>query len=464
VALAVVVDTAGSHPDVIDPSRPTLLADEAVTVTAPASLMTTPVRIPVGRLTALLEDAVPMEYGSLDRREDLPGHDRTDLAFQLRRSPFRASLDGSTATVHTTVQYKVRVFYNPPLLPEMSGSCGTGEGEAPPRLAVTLRAPVALDRRWRLRTHAEVVSITPASDEARDRCTMTFLGVDVTHRIVDAARDFLEGHVDDVDTLAATADVRSSFDGWWRTLQQPIHLTDSLWLSLRPEAIRRGRARGVGDSVQILLALQARPAISYGPRPSIPGRALPPLDSGSVSDGLDLRVEARAEYGPASDFLQQELGGRVLEHQGRRFTLDSMAVFGIGAGRLALEIHVSGDVTGRLYLVGTPHIDPGTGRISVPDLDFDLATRDMVLAAAAWMKADELRDLLRRKASWPAAPAVAFLSSWLDKGLNRHLSDDLRVRGQVDTLRIVGVRALRDALLIQVAARGSAEIFIAGER
>lgn len=464
VALAVVVDATMRRPNVLDPSQPTLRSDDAPALPAPASLMATPVRIPVARLTGLLEDVVPTEYGSLDRREDLPGHDRTDLAFELRRGPFEASVHGSTATVQATVRYKVRVFYNPPLLPEVSGSCGMDDGEAPPRLSVTLRAPIALDRQWRLRTHAEVVSITPASDEDRDRCTMTFLGLDVTNRIVDAARKFLEEHVAEMDTITAGADVRTSFEEWWGTLQEPIHLTDSLWLALRPEAIRRGRARGIGDSVQVALALQARPAIYYGPRPSLRHRGLPPLDTGSVQDGLDVRVEARAEYGPASEFLQQELGGRVIEHDGRRFTLDSLNVFGIGAGRLAVELRVSGDASGRLYLVGTPHIDPSTGRVSVPDLDFDLDTRDVVLAAAAWIRADQLRDLLRRKASWPAAPAVAFLSGWLEKGLNRDLSEDLRVQGQVDTVRIVGVRALRSALLIQVAARGTAEVFISRER
>lgn len=464
VALAVVVDATLMRPDVLEPAQPTLRSDDLPTPFAPASVMATPVRIPVNRLTGLLEDVVPTEYGSLARRESLPGHDRTDLAFELRRGPFEASVHGSTATVRATVRYKVRVFYNPPLLPEVSGSCGMDEGRPEPRLSVALRAPVALDGHWRLRTHAEVVSVAPASEEDRDRCTMTFLGLDVTDRIVDAARTFLEEHVAEMDTITAAADVRTSFEGWWGTLQEPIHLTDSLWLALRPEAIRRGRAHGVGDSVQIALALQARPAIFYGPRPALQHRELPPLDTGSVEDGLDVRVEARAEYGPASEFLQQELGGRAMEHGGRRFTLDSLRVFGIGAGRLAVEIHVSGDVSGRLYLVGTPHIDAGTGRISVPDLDFDLATRDVLLAAAAWIRADQLRELLRRKASWPAAPAVAFLSGWLEKGLNRDLSGDLRVQGRVDTVRIVGVRALRSALLIEVAARGTAEIFIAGER
>ena len=447
----------------LDPSRPALAQDDGEPPPIPASTVGASISIPLDRLTRILEDAVPTEYGDLSHRENLPGHDRTDLAYHLRRGPFDASLQGATATVRTTIQYGVRIYYNPPVLPEMSGSCGTDDDGSGPRLAVTLRAPVAIDELWHLRTRARVVDIGPASDADRDRCTVTFLDFDVTDRIVDAARKFLEGHVDDIDTLAAQADLRSSFGGWWRTLQEPIHLTDSLWLVMQPEAVRRGATRGEGDSVVIDLALRARPAISYGPRPDMRYRELPPLDTGSVAEGLDLLVEAHAEYGAASDFLTQNLGGKEIEREGRTVRLDSLRVFGIGGGRLAVELRVSGDVKGRLYLVGTPVIDRATARISVPDLDFDLATLDVVVAAAAWLRADELRDLLRDEASWPAEPAVRIMSHWLDEGLNRDLSDDLAVRGSVDSVSIVGVRATRSALLVRIGAQGKAQLLVKRE-
>jgi hypothetical protein len=444
----------------LDPRAPELAPDAPEPPPAPLSTVAAPLHVPLAPLTALLESAVPVGYGDLSDRQNLPGHGRTDLAFHLRRTPFRVSVEGDAATIRTTIAYQVRIFYDPPVLPEVSGSCGTDGGEPAPRLAVTLRSPIALDGGWRLRTHARVVSIGPASDTDRDRCSVTFLDVDVTGRIVDAARKFLEGHTAQIDSLAAGVDVRSTIDGWWRTLQEPIHLTDSLWLAMRPEGVRRGPTRGSGDSLEIPLALRARPTIAYGPRPVLLELDLPPLDTGRISEGLDLSVEARAEYGAASDFLNEELVGRAIEHDGRRVRLDSLRVYGIGAGRLAVELRVSGDVTGRLYLVGTPEIDPVTGRISVPDLDFDLATRDVVVAAAAWLRADELRDLLRDKASWPATPAVEFLAGWLEKGLNRDLSGDLRVEGTVGAVRILGVRAMRDALLVRVSARGGAKLFV----
>ena len=48
----------------------------------------------------------------------------------------------------------------------------------------------------------------------------------------------------------------------------------------------------------------------------------------------------------------------------------------------------------------------------------------------------------------------------LEKGLNRDLSGDLRVEGTVGAVRILGVRAMRDALLVRVSARGGAKLFV----
>ena len=68
--------------------------------------------------------------------------------------------------------------------------------------------------------------------------------------------------------------------------------------------------------------------------------------------------------------------------------------------------------------------------------------------------------LLRERAVWPAAPAVDWMTGWILKGLNRDLSDDLRVSGEVDEVRILSVHALKDVLLVRVAVGGSARLFV----
>jgi hypothetical protein len=403
---------------------------------------------------------VPTRFGSLSDRIELPDRDRTAIAFELSRSPFRVSMVGDVARLEATIGYALRAWYDPPVLPEVSASCGTGSSPRP-RLSVAIEAPITVADDWSLATRSRVVSLAPSSGTGRDRCTMTFLDFDVTDRVIRATRSFLESHTADLDAAAAQVDLRSRVDGWWMTLQEPIRLTDSLWVVFRPEAIGSGAALGTGDSLEITLALRARPGVVMGVRPAIARIPLPELDTGGVvANGLDLTVDALAGYDAVTAFLQEELGGTEVERAGRTVRIDSLRVFGIGGGRLALEVVTSGDVVSRLFLAGTPRLDPATGQFSVPDLDYDFRTRSLMVATVSWLGSGAVRQILRDRASWPATPAVGWLRGRLMEGLNRDLSDELRVAGEVQQIEILGIHAMRDMLLMRASATGTARLFV----
>jgi hypothetical protein len=443
----------------LDPDPPRHQPDSIIPPAAPLSTISVPLEIPVGVLSDLLERAVPRTFGTVDSMLPVPREGRASVAVALERGPFRVRIDGQQARIETTIGYALRVNYAMPALPDLGGSCGTGSS-ARPRLRVAIGSPVSIDRDWSLRTRASVGAVGPASAGARDRCQVTLLGVDVTDDVVGAARAYIERHLAAIDSSAARVDTRGSFEGWWGELSEPIQLEDSLWLAIGPEGIRRGALRGTGDTVEAALALTARPRIVYGPRPKDRLAPLPALDTGTVVPRLDLLVDARADYAAISDFLDERLAGTMVEVGNRSVQIRSLGVQGIGGGRLALALELSGNVRGRLYLTGTPTIDPATGRISIPDLEFDEATREELFPFLPELSARPLRDFLRSRAVWPAEPAVKWLTQWLASGLNRLLSDDLGVTGIVDDVGIVAAYAQREALFVRISARGRANLFL----
>jgi len=457
VGAGVWVMARSGDPDRLDPTPPTASADFFLSE-APASTLSVPLGSPLSILLDLVEAAVPRAHGTTDSLLDLPDQGRASVAMALEREPFSASLVGDVARLETTLRYSLRLSYDVPALPDPGGSCGFGDSR--PGIAVALRSPISLARDWSLRTRAEIADIRPASEAEGDRCEVSFLGLDVTGRVVEGARGFLSGHLADIDRRAASADTRSSFEEWWNILQSPIRLTDSLWLAIGPERVRRGPVMGTGDSIRVDLSLSARPRILFGTRPDILPAPLPPLDTASVEPLLDLVVDGRAEYGTGSQFLTEELAGTERLVGGRLLRLESIRVYGIGAGRLALEVRISGDLNGRIYLTGTPTIDAQASRISIPDLDLDVASEDALFGFVPALAARTFRDFLRERASWPVDPAVQILADYLAQGLNRDLSSDLRVAGTVDSVNIVGVYPLREVLLVRVAARGTATLHV----
>jgi hypothetical protein len=366
---------------------------------------------------------------------------------------------GSTARVEAVIDYSLRAWYDPPVLPELDGSCGV-DGETPPRLRVVLEAPVTLTESWSLSTRTRVATVEPAGDGERDRCRMTFLDFDVTDRVVDGAREFLEEQLSEVDELAASVELRPSFEEWWGILRDPIELEDSVWLAMGPRGVTRGPVRGSADSLRVDLRLEANPRVVLGPRPPADSTPLPPLRTGDVTPGLDIVVQGRAEYGTVSRRLMDEIGGLTLEHEGRSVRVDSLELRSIGGGQVALGVRVSGDLAARLWLTGTPVVDTIGHIVHVPDLDFHVATENLLVEAASWLRREELRERLREQALWRADPAEAWLRGWLVEGLNREISSDLRIEGAVDTLTVQGVQPLPEHLLVRIGARAAAGVRI----
>jgi len=444
--------------DRIDAPRPEVVADIERPFDLEPSSLAMPVEVEIQTLVAEIERHVPTTWeGTMDGVED-GDSDEHDVFLQLQRTAFRTSLTDSTARLSATVSYSLRTRYDLPLLPDPNITCGTDTNEPRPRLSITLAAPIDLTRDWKLATATEVESVGPASDEERDRCEVTFLGIDITRRVADDATAYLETQAPVIDSIAHEADVRSRFASWWDTLREPIRLDDATWLELRPSAITRGRIDGRGDMVVIQARLTATPRVVLGARPPRWHQELPPLDDGSTAGQLDILLEAMAEYPAAGRRLNELLRGTSTQAAGRSVRVVSMGVSGIGGGRLAIEVHVDGDIEGRLFLVGTPHYDAESGQVSIPDLAFSVTTSNILVAGASWVLEAELETLLRNRARWPVDEVVEWSADRLREGLNRRLAEGVWLEGSVGAVRIVDVAAMTEGLVVRASAAAEATL------
>lgn len=451
--------TVGEGPQRIVAPRPPTVADESRRVPLDPSFLSVPVVIRLGTLLGEVEEAVPRRWGSPEEPIEVPGHGRTDAAVTLERAPFQAELIDSTAILSTTVAYTLDATYDLPLLPDLNLACGT-DGDARPRLAVALRSPIRLTRDWRLDTEARIHRVVAASSGEEDRCEVTFAGFDVTGRMEAAARRFLEDHLSTIDSIAGAADIRSSFTGWWNVLRAPIELDDRIWLEIRPTGIGRGAIRGRGQVVEVDATLEARPRVLLGERPADWDAPLPSLGPGSADDHLHILIEGRAEYPTASRRLTTALAGSGVEAAGRRIEISDLELSGIGAGRIALQVTVRGDVEGRLFLVGTPSFDPASGQVFVPDLQFSVETANLLVSGASRALHRQLEALLRERARWPVDGVLSWAADRLREGLNRTLADGVVLAGEVGDVKIVGVEARTDALLVRAAGLAEATLTI----
>lgn len=431
----------------------------------PLSTLAAPVMYDLTEVLGDLEEEVPVTFGNLEERHDHPDRESLTFAYEAERSPFDAGVVGETARLSATLEYRVRAWYDPPVLPEVGVSCGTGENEPRPKAVIEVSSPLRLSRDWVLTSRARVERVAPESPEESDRCRITLLGIDVTGSVMGAARALLDDETSTIDEKVAEVDVRGSLQRIWHTLQEPHQLADDVWLLMNPVGVTRGAIDGAGTVLEIQVGLTARPRIVVGPRPTINPTDLPPLTEGTVNDEAHILIEGLARYGPATERLTRELGEYEFTFGGSRIRIRRLDLQGIGDGKVALGVTFDGSARGTVYLVGTPAIEQEMRTVHVPDLQFDVETRNLLVGGLAWLAHSNLVQFLRNRARIPIADVMALADEQLRRGINRELSDDVTVEGEVLSSHLIDVVATREALIVRAGARARASLHVhQGER
>jgi len=424
----------------------------------PTSFIDVPVRYNLAPALAWLEAAVPRALGNLADRRPIPGKKRMHYAFELERQPFRVEIEGRTASVVASIRYQGRAWYDPPVLPEISASCGVGTVR--PRARVAVVSSVDLTEQWTLRPRTRALA-TPLTSGKRDRCKVTAFRIDVTDRALGAAQAALQKQLSEFDRRVTRFDLRTEAQKVWDVLRTPLRLTDSLWLTINPSAVRIGLLKVHGDTLVTTVGLSANPRIVGGSRPPASERPMPPpQDSATQPPVLHLLTEARVPYDVASAILSKELEGTKIRVRDRVLIVRRLELSGVGDGRVAVGLAVTGPIDGILYAVGRPAFDTATAELFMPDLAYDIGTRSMLVGALSWLAQGSIEEFLRTRVRIKMGRIIGQGTDLLERNLNRELVPGVELRATVHAGRVLGVRAAPDALLARGVASGAGELVL----
>lgn len=451
VAVAIGLAACGP-PREIDAPPPTTVAETAQDseAVAPPSYASAPVRLDLRLVLREIEQTIPDHIGSLENRLLIATSPRTWAAIEVLRGPIEIDLGSSSMTLSALVAYRGRVWRKIPLT-TVSASCGTGDHA--PVARIKIRTKYRVTPNWRIRTQSEVLGVERATADAADECRVTFVGINVTEKVLAAAKDAIQKQLTLADARLASVDVRGALAPVWSALQQPIPIADStIWLTLDPREVGVGPIT-VRDSIaHATVTLRAQPRIRSGVRPEPDSIPLPNLSRVQAADTVVAVIDGSLTYAAANEILQKELRGLRLRVRGRRIVVQDVAMSYIGGNRVALEVRVSGAAIGRMHLTGTPFYDAARDAITVPDLDYDVHTSNLLVHGITWLAGNKLRNELRRKAILPASAMLDLARGLANEQITRTLADGVRLSGEIGAARALTAHATAQGLRAQ--ARG----------
>ena len=444
----------------IDAPPPTPVADVGVDSlpALPPSMVDAPITYDLTPAIATLEASVPRRFGDINDRRRSSSNRRVRTAFAAEREPFKVRFDGNTIRVGTVLEYQGRGWYDASLSPDLHGSCGMGVER--PRAVVEIATTLRLTANWRLRGRSTLTRIAPFSDERRDQCKVTVFKIDVTDRVVNAARNEITKRLTLVDEKIAGVDVRSPIERWWGLLQRPIRLSDSVWLLLQPRGVHVGPLIGSGRAIAVDIGLSGEPRVVTGPRPPDGKDSLPPLEQEreAHAQSLHMLLEGELGYDVANAILRKNLVGRRIHRGARWVTIRDTRLSGIGGGHVALAVRFDGAASGLVHFIGTPRFDAPTRQLYVPDLAYDVRSADMLVRGLEWLRRDDFQNLLRSRARFPVADLVEQARQRLERGMNRRLGQNATLVTQIATGDVLAVRATTRGIIVRARANGSARL------
>ncbi len=430
----------------------------------PSSSLRLPVVYDPAPLLETLETVVPARIGDLSERRPHPSDPALRYAFQAERDPFEVELRGDTVHLSTVIRYGGRMWYASPFGGDLTAACGLAQpGSEAPRARIRLSSPLEVDEDWNLHSEMRVEEVAPLTPEDRCRASVLQLELDVTDLIMAAAEAFLEEQTEAIDATLEELDLLPHVEPFWDALRDPIPLAEGAWLILDPTGLAGGRLGGMnaGDpNIRTEIGILARPRIVMGAPPAPSSMPLPPLDRDASPGVGAILVDASLDYDYLSEVLAWALAGEPMRIGEREIRIREVRASEADDGRLRLDLEVEGAVDARLRIVGTPVYDPGSGELTVPDLELAVERGGALVRTGAWVLRTAFPGYLRSQARFPAADFVEAGRGLAAAGLNHRFSEEARMEGRVDSVEIVRVVATPGGVVVRTRIEAEARLVI----
>ena len=269
--------------------------------------------------------------------------------------------------------------------------------------------------------------------------------------------------------------LKSKMKDVWAALQVPIFLDKGIWLLIRPQTVCVGMMRTDlkrRSTLHTVLEMTADPEIVFGREPASVPAPMPKFPRFRRGPGtFQATTNILITYKDANQYFRDprlRLIGMVFPGTGeRKLTLEGIRLYGSG-GQVIVEVKLFYNppiinFTGKpakltVYLRGTPRYLPKKQMFDMPDLHYDIQSNDLIVQVADWLFKSDFERQLRQIAVLPIGSKIDLLRGKINEALNRPLSPTVRLRAQVNYLRVLDGFADNEGIEVRGAIQGAATL------
>lgn len=239
-------------------------------------------------------------------------------------------------------------------------------------------------------------------------------------------------------SVRGTVNLRQIVADSWIQMQKPLLISpgDSLWLRLTPAEISSVPLQSKSQVISYALGLKTLVELYYGRQPlSQAGIPLPPLKiTSAIGEQFAVNLSLDIPLSYINSLARMSLRGYSVSYGKYKVKLTDVTVYGQG-DRLIVEVPVDGSVKGTVYLAGIPAFNKDSLCIEMQDLDFSVASRNVLVKTASWIFHSGLIAKLKSSLVFPIGEQLRSARASTAATLKENRSvENFRINGQVDRL------------------------------
>jgi hypothetical protein len=267
----------------------------------------------------------------------------------------------------------------------------------------------------------------------------------------------LENIGKDIDKEMATYDLKPYVKDIWNQLFEVQQVEDYGYLNINPGAVSVSNINMVGSTLNLSIGLSCSPVFSLSYIASSP-TPVPNLSAPIQQDGFKVYTDLILNYKDLTDLINKNIAGKTFKIKNKTVIINKIEINGIGHSKIALKLDFKGSKKGVVYLVGSPFYDSEKNTISIPDMNFDLKSKNVLLKMANWLMNEKITEKIKAASIFDISTVLDEARSGITNQLNRNLTEDVTMKGGVNSLEIQNIFTLKEGLYLRTLSTGNISV------
>ena len=423
----------------------------------PVSDIDIPIKVYLPPILSRMETMVPKEFTS----DNWPDYTQSSCDFRYKykfiRTPIRFSINNNQASIAFGGNYQIAgsrsvCAFGQTVAPWISGSCGFGN-EPLRRVNINMNSWVNFLPDYKVRTRTELTQLIPV-----DKCQVTLLNTDMTTEVMDSIKASVANFAHILDSSVAALDFSNTLKMVTEKSSRKIPMSKYGFLQVRPMNVRISPIIQVKDTLMMTAGVSGYAELTSDTTTLSNIAVFPSLQTSPSKEGISIYANSHFDYAFLSKIITDTIRDKVFEMEGQTFVLKKIDVRASPQRQLEIRIDFAGSRKGTFILFGTPVLNPEKQTISIPDVNYDILTRDIMLSVGERLFRNRIITTLKEKAVVDIPALIEKNRQQLDAQLNRPITNKFYTRGRLQEIRITGISVGKDVLHLQTFIKANLEL------